>query len=89
MFRSSFSGRHRMVLTDGFYEWHTDSKTGRKQPYRFVMKSGEPFATAARLARRALLRVHRWNRQRRGSLLALVLGSESIICLRGHLEQAR
>src|SRR5262244_2524602 len=34
MFSSSFSGRHCMVLTDGFYEWHTDPKTGRRQPYR-------------------------------------------------------
>jgi hypothetical protein len=51
MFRSSFSGRHCMVLTDGFYEWHTDPKIGHKQPYRFVMKSGEPFAMAGIYAR--------------------------------------
>jgi putative SOS response-associated peptidase YedK len=35
-----------MVITDGFYEWHTDPKTKRKQPYRFVMKSGELFSMA-------------------------------------------
>ena len=35
MFRESFRGRHYMVLADSFYE-------SKKQPYRFVMKSGEP-----------------------------------------------
>jgi putative SOS response-associated peptidase YedK len=49
MFRSAFAGRHCLVLTDGFYEWKTD-KTG-KHPYRFVMKSGEPFAMAGIFAR--------------------------------------
>jgi len=51
MFDAAFRGRHCMVLTDGFYEWHTDPKTKRKQPYRFVMKSGEPFAMAGIYAR--------------------------------------
>jgi putative SOS response-associated peptidase YedK len=51
MFRSSFAGRHCMILADGFYEWHTNPTTGRKQPYRFVMKSGEPFAMAGIYAR--------------------------------------
>jgi putative SOS response-associated peptidase YedK len=51
MFRDSFSDRHCLVITDGFYEWHTDPKTGRKQPYRFVMKCGEPFAMAGIYAR--------------------------------------
>jgi putative SOS response-associated peptidase YedK len=46
MFRSAFSSRHCIVITDGFYEWHTDPKTKEKQPYRFVMKSGEPFGMA-------------------------------------------
>lgn len=50
MFRDSFSGRHCMVLTDGFYEWKT-LDDGRKQPYRFVLKSGEPFAMAGIYAR--------------------------------------
>jgi putative SOS response-associated peptidase YedK len=49
MFRSSFSGRHCLVLTDGFYEWKTIN--GKKLPYRFVMKSGEPFAMAGIYAR--------------------------------------
>jgi putative SOS response-associated peptidase YedK len=49
MFESSFSGRHCLVLTDGFYEWKTD-ETG-KNPYRFVMKSGEPFTMAGIYAR--------------------------------------
>jgi len=40
MFRESFAGRHCMVLADSFYEWNTID--GKKQPYRFVMKSGEP-----------------------------------------------
>jgi putative SOS response-associated peptidase YedK len=51
MFRDSFRRRHCMVLADSFYEWHTDPTTGRKQPYRFVMKSGEPFAMAGIYAR--------------------------------------
>lgn len=50
MFRSSYTGRHCLVLTDGFYEWRT-LDDGRKQPYRFVMKSGELFAMAGIYAR--------------------------------------
>jgi putative SOS response-associated peptidase YedK len=49
MFHSSFSGRHCLVITDGFYEWKTVA--GKKQPYRFVMKSREPFAMAGIYAR--------------------------------------
>jgi putative SOS response-associated peptidase YedK len=45
-FRTSFAGRHCLVITDGYYEW--DKK---KQPYRFVLKSGEPFALAGIYAR--------------------------------------
>jgi putative SOS response-associated peptidase YedK len=45
-FRSSFAGRHCLVLTDGYYEWDK-----HKQPYRFVLKSGEPFALAGIYAR--------------------------------------
>jgi putative SOS response-associated peptidase YedK len=45
-FRSSYAGRHCLVITDGYYEW--DKK---KQPYRFVLKSGEPFALAGIYAR--------------------------------------
>jgi putative SOS response-associated peptidase YedK len=45
-FRSSFAGRHCLVLTDGYYEWDK-----HKQPHRFVLKSGEPFALAGIYAR--------------------------------------
>jgi len=38
-----------LVLTDGFYEWKTTGT--RKQPYRFPLKSGEPFAMAGIYAR--------------------------------------
>ena len=38
-----------MVLADSFYEWKTID--GKKQPYRFVMKSGEPFVMAGIYAR--------------------------------------
>lgn len=37
------------MLADGFYEWKTNGH--RKQPYRFAMKSGEPFAMAGIYAR--------------------------------------
>jgi putative SOS response-associated peptidase YedK len=42
-----------MVLTDGFYEWKSiRTKNGiRKQPYRFVLRTGEPFAMAGIYAR--------------------------------------
>jgi len=33
-------------LADGFYEWKDDEKKGSKTPYRFVLKSREPFAFA-------------------------------------------
>src|SRR5262245_35095419 len=46
MFRGSFAGRHCMVLADGFYEWDK-----HKEPYRFVLRSGEPFAMAGIYAR--------------------------------------
>lgn len=49
MFRDSFSGRHCLVIADSFYEWKTVGT--HKQPYRFVMKSGEPFAMAGIYAR--------------------------------------
>jgi putative SOS response-associated peptidase YedK len=50
-FASSFRGRHCMVLADGYYEWKTSGK--RKQPYRIMLKSGEPFAMAGIYARNA------------------------------------
>jgi putative SOS response-associated peptidase YedK len=49
MFSSSFSGRHCLVLADGYYEWR---QVGiRKQPYRITLKSGELFAMAGIYAR--------------------------------------
>ena len=53
MFHDSFRTRHCMVLTDGFYEWKSiRTKNGiRKQPYRFVLRTGEPFAMAGIYAR--------------------------------------
>jgi len=44
MFSSSFSGRHCRVLADGYYEWRNVAK--HKQPYRIMLKIGEPFAMA-------------------------------------------
>ena len=48
-FRDSFRTRHCMVLADSFYEWK-DTPRG-KQPYRIMLKSGEPFAMAGIYAR--------------------------------------
>jgi putative SOS response-associated peptidase YedK len=49
MFSSSFSGRHCVVIADGYYEWREIA--GRKQPYRITLKTGEPFAMAGIYAR--------------------------------------
>lgn len=49
MFHASFRTRHCMVLADSFYEWK-DTPLG-KQPYRIMLKSGEPFAMAGIYAR--------------------------------------
>ena len=43
-FRESFRQRRCLVIADGFYEWKA-TKEG-KQPYRLVLKTGEPFAFA-------------------------------------------
>jgi putative SOS response-associated peptidase YedK len=44
-FRDAFKSRRCLVPTDGFYEWKkVDAKT--KQPYRFAMADGAPFAFA-------------------------------------------
>ena len=45
-FKNSFKERRCLVLADGFYEWKDDEKQGSKIPYRFVLKSREPFAFA-------------------------------------------
>jgi putative SOS response-associated peptidase YedK len=50
MFHASFRGRHCLVLADSFYEWQT-LPSGKKQPYRIMLKSGEPFAMAGIYAR--------------------------------------
>jgi putative SOS response-associated peptidase YedK len=43
-FRTAFRERRCLILADGFYEW---AKThGKKQPYRFILKTKEPFAFA-------------------------------------------
>ena len=49
MFRDSFRSRHCLVLADSFYEWKTVAT--KKQPYRIMLKSGEPFAMAGIYAR--------------------------------------
>jgi len=44
-FRDAFKSRRCLVPADGFYEWQKlDAKT--KQPYRFAMADGTPFAFA-------------------------------------------
>ncbi len=43
-FRSALQRRRCIIFADGFYEW-TGSK-GRKQPYRFTVAGGAPFAFA-------------------------------------------
>jgi putative SOS response-associated peptidase YedK len=43
MFRQPFKKRRCLVPADGFYEW---ARTGKKQPYRFVMADESPFAMA-------------------------------------------
>ena len=40
-FRESFRQRRCLVIADGFYEWKA-TKEG-KQPYRIVLKTGEPW----------------------------------------------
>ena len=45
-FKNSFKERRCLVLADGFYDWKDDEKKGSKIPYRFVLKSREPFAFA-------------------------------------------
>jgi putative SOS response-associated peptidase YedK len=49
MFSSSFSGRHCLVIADGYFVWRQVGT--RKQPYRITLKTGEPFAMAGIYAR--------------------------------------
>jgi len=43
-FRASFKHRRCLVPADGFYEWK--ERAGARQPFRVVLKSGEPFCFA-------------------------------------------
>lgn len=43
-FRQSFQKRRCLIVADGFYEWQK-MKEG-KQPFRIMLKTGEPFAFA-------------------------------------------
>jgi putative SOS response-associated peptidase YedK len=43
-FRSAFRQRRCLVVADGFYEWQKAG--GKKQPYLFRLRGGEPFAFA-------------------------------------------
>ena len=43
-FRDSFMLRRCLIPTDGFYEWKKTPKG--KQPYRILLRSGEPFSFA-------------------------------------------
>ncbi len=44
-FRQSFHERRCLILADGFYEWKAEGSKS-KIPYRFTLKSEEPFAFA-------------------------------------------
>ncbi|MCH8184865.1 MAG: SOS response-associated peptidase [Chloroflexi bacterium] len=43
-FRAAFRKRRCLVVADGYYEWRRVG--GRRQPFRIVLRSGEPFAFA-------------------------------------------
>lgn len=45
-FKRSFYERRCLILADGFYEWKTIPGQKSKVPYRFILKSDEPFAFA-------------------------------------------
>lgn len=45
-FRKSFFERRCLVLADSFYEWMKVDGQKAKQPYRFLLKSEQPFAFA-------------------------------------------
>ncbi|HYV33753.1 MAG TPA: SOS response-associated peptidase, partial [Candidatus Limnocylindria bacterium] len=44
-FKQSFHERRCLILADGFYEWKAEGSKS-KAPYRFTLKSEEPFAFA-------------------------------------------
>jgi putative SOS response-associated peptidase YedK len=43
-YKHPFQKQRCLILADGFYEWKKQGK--EKQPYRFQLKNGEPFAFA-------------------------------------------
>jgi putative SOS response-associated peptidase YedK len=43
-YKHPFQKQRCLILADGFYEWKKQEK--EKQPYRFQLKNGEPFAFA-------------------------------------------
>jgi putative SOS response-associated peptidase YedK len=43
-FKQSFQKRRCLVPADGFYEWK--EREGKKQPFRIMLKSGQPFCFA-------------------------------------------
>lgn len=43
-FRSAFKRRRCLVIADGFYEWQRQQ--GKKQPFYFRLKDGQPFGFA-------------------------------------------
>jgi putative SOS response-associated peptidase YedK len=45
-FKKSFYERRCLILADGFYEWQKSDGAGPKRPFRFVLRSEEPFAFA-------------------------------------------
>jgi putative SOS response-associated peptidase YedK len=45
-FRAAFKCRRCLILADGFYEWHTESKGEPKTPYLFKLKDDRPFTFA-------------------------------------------
>ena len=44
LYREAFAARRCLVPATGFYEW--ERRDGGKQPYRFRLKTGDPFAFA-------------------------------------------
>lgn len=44
-FRTAFSKRRCLILTDGYFEWKKNPK-GSSTPFRFTLKTGKPFAFA-------------------------------------------
>jgi putative SOS response-associated peptidase YedK len=50
-FHDAFKSRRCLVPADGFYEWKTMDGRRPKQPYRFAMTDGTPFAIAGLWAR--------------------------------------